>query len=106
MSARFNTKPLREVKKILGVRVTRNRKEKTLDLDQEQYVDGLLTKFGFPKATLKPVYVLINKDTDLSLSKPDDIRTDLTEYRERIGSIIYLIVYTRLDIAYALGRLS
>ena len=32
---RFNTKLLREVKKILGVRVTRNRKEKTLDLDYE-----------------------------------------------------------------------
>ena len=66
----------------------------------------MLIKFGFLKATLKPVYVIIDKDTNLSLSKLDDIRTDLTEYRERIGSIIYLIVYTRLDIAYALGRLS
>ena len=66
----------------------------------------MLTKFGFLKATSKPVYVLINKDTNLSLSKLDDIRTDPTEYRERIGSIMYLIVYTRPDIAYALGRLS
>ena len=65
----------------------------------------MLTKFGFPKATSKPVYVLINKDTDLSLSKLDDMRTDPTEYRERIGSIMYLIVYTRPDIAYTLGRL-
>ena len=66
----------------------------------------MLTKFGFPKATSKPVYILINKDTNLSLSKLDNIRKDLIEYRERIGSIIYLIVYTRLDIAYTLGRLS
>ena len=66
----------------------------------------MLTKFGFPKATSNPVYVPINKDADHSLSKLDDIRTDVTEYRERIGSIIYLIVYTRPDITYALGRLS
>ena len=51
----------------------------------------MLTKFGFLKATLKPVYVLINKDTNLSLSKLDDIRIDLTEYRERIGSITYIV---------------
>ena len=66
----------------------------------------MLTKLGFLKATSKPVYVPINKDADLSLSKLDDIRTNLTEYRERIGSIMYLIVYTRLDITYTLGRLS
>ena len=36
----------------------------------------------------------------------NDKRIDATWYRERIGSLMYAMVYTRPDIAFALGRLS
>ena len=46
LSKRFSAKNLGEINKILGARVTRNRKNRTLEIDQEQYLTSVLDKFG------------------------------------------------------------
>jgi hypothetical protein len=46
LSARFNANSLAEIEKILGTGVTRDRKDQTLYLDQEQYLRTVLNRFG------------------------------------------------------------
>ncbi|KAI0992435.1 hypothetical protein K3495_g15750 [Podosphaera aphanis] len=53
LSARFHAKNLGEIGKLLGVRITRDRKNKTIYLDQEQYLDKVLSQFGVSKAKHK-----------------------------------------------------
>jgi hypothetical protein len=106
LSERFTAKNLGEISKILGMRVTRDRQQRTLELDQEQYLDEVLTKFGFPTAQHKDVPIPISGYDNLRPATKDDKRVDPTWYREVVGSLMYAMVYTRPDIAFALGRLS
>jgi hypothetical protein len=43
---RFNSKDLGGVLKVLGIRITYNRKNKAIYLNQEQYLDLVLKRFG------------------------------------------------------------
>jgi hypothetical protein len=108
LDARFNAKELGEIQKILGVGVTRNRGMGTVELDQEQYLEKVLTKFGFPHAVHKAsnISTPIDGYNDLRPATQKDRRVDATWYREVIGSVMYAMIYTRPDIAFALGRLS
>ena len=77
LSARFNTKDLGDIRKILGVRITRNRKKGTVELDQEQYLEKVLNKFGFPNAVQSEL-TPIDGYYDLRPSTEGDRRVDTT----------------------------
>ncbi|KAI1004161.1 hypothetical protein K3495_g4052 [Podosphaera aphanis] len=106
LNARFNAKNLGELIKILGVSVTRDRAAKTIELDQEQYLDKVLTKFGFAVPAHWEISIPMDNYNDLRKANPKDKRVYATWYREVIGSLMCAMVYTRPDIAFALGRLS
>ncbi|KAI1003194.1 hypothetical protein K3495_g5013 [Podosphaera aphanis] len=106
MNRCFKTKNLGEMEMFLGMRITRNRKDRTLWLDQQQYLERILTKFGIPKARHRPASTPIEGYENLSPASDDELRIDPTEYSMIIGSLMFAMVYTRADIAFALGRLS
>lgn len=106
LSARFKTKNLREISKILGIRVIRDRKRRTLTLDQEEYLDAALTKFGITHAQYVSKKIPAADYHHLRPATGDDEMIDTTEYQQAIGSMIHPMVYTRPDIAFVLGRLS
>ncbi|KAI0995269.1 hypothetical protein K3495_g12913 [Podosphaera aphanis] len=106
LSSRFNTKNLGEIQKILGMRITRNRHESTIFIDQEHYLDKILRKFGFPKPTHKVQKIPIEGYDSLRPATEGDVRVDPSEYSMIVGSVMFAMVYTRPDIAFALGRLS
>src|SRR6266480_4769844 len=88
------------------MRITRDRKNRTLYLDQEKYLDKTLRKFGIGNARHVPISTPIDNYNDLRAATDDDTRIDPTEYAMIIGSLMFAMVYTRPDIAFALGRLS
>ena len=88
------------------MRVIRDRKARTLELDQEQYLQKVLHKFGFPKEKARPITTPIDSYTNLRPANSTDKRIDATWYREVVGSLMYAITHTHPDIAFALGRLS
>ncbi|KHJ30018.1 putative effector [Erysiphe necator] len=90
----------------LGIRITRNRKKKTLWLDQQQYLERTLEKFGIPNAKHRPVSIPLDGYDNLTPANNDEERIDPKEYSMIIGSLMFAMVYTRADIAFALGRLS
>jgi Reverse transcriptase (RNA-dependent DNA polymerase) len=76
LNARFDAKNLGEIKKILGIRVTRDRKARILELDQEQYLDKVLNKFKFKHAKEKEITTPIDRYNDIQPASKHDERID------------------------------
>jgi hypothetical protein len=109
LTSKWSMKDLGPLESILGIRVTRDRSARTLCLSQEKYVDNLLRKFKLEdlKASRTPL------DPGCVLSKSMCPRTEEEKrtaskqpYRELVGSLMYLMVCTRPDIAFAVCQLS
>lgn len=106
LSSRFNAKNLGEISKILGIRVIRDRANRSLTLDQEEYLEAMLTKFGISHAQHHAKKIPAADYSCLRPATEDDELIDVTEYQQAIGSLIHPMVYTRPDISFVLGRLS
>src|SRR5438045_3213600 len=106
LSGRFTAKDLGEIKQFLGMRITRDRKNRTLYLDQEQYLDKTLKKFGMGNAKHIPISTPIDSYNDLRAATDDDTRIEPTVYAMIIGSLMFAMVYTRPDTEFVLGILD
>lgn len=106
LSATFKIKDLGEISKILGMRVTRDRKNRKITLDQTSYLEGVLHELGMPVPPHKPLSLPINGYEALKPTLPDDERADIEEYQSIVGKLIFAMIYSRIDIAFALGKLS
>jgi hypothetical protein len=106
LSTRFNAKDLGGISKILGIRVTRNRKGRELFIDQEHYLRTVLDRFGFKEPPHKPRLIPLNGYDKIRPASEQDVRIDETEYQQSIGSVMYGMILTRPDIAFTMGRLS
>ena len=106
----FNITILGNASYFLSICVNRDRTANppTLTLDQETYVTTMLTKYRvnqnkeskYPVSTLGATYVERPED------EPAATRDDIRRYRSYIGSLMYLMLGTRPDIAYAVGRFA
>jgi len=97
---------LGNISKILDIRITRNYTSKTFELNQEQYINKFLTKFGFSNRIYKLISFSIDSYKDLCPDISTDNRIDAIWYREIIESVIYTMIYIRPDIVFAFERLS
>ena len=102
----FKVKDLGEVNRILGVRISRDRKVGTLRMDQTHYVKDVLRRYSMEEDTSRRTSSPIDSYEALRRGTLDDRRTDQKEYQQIIGSWMYLGILTRPDIIFALGRLS
>ncbi|KAI0991178.1 hypothetical protein K3495_g17009, partial [Podosphaera aphanis] len=89
LSSRFNTKDLGEISKILGIRVVRNRVNREITLDQEEYLEEALTRFGFTHAQKDNRKVPISDITQLRPTSDEDELIDVKEYQQIIGTLMY-----------------
>ena len=99
ISDRFEAKDLGELKSFLGVKISQRGGE--IWLGQPGYSKKLLEKFGMKDA--KPVSTPV--DTSIKLTK-DGIETDGVDhglYQSAVGSLLYLSLWTRPDITYAVS---
>ena len=106
LSSRFNAKDLGGISKILGIRVTRNRKTRELFIDQEHYLRTVLDRFRFKEPPHKTKWIPLNGYDKIRPVSEQDMAIDETEYQQAIGSVMYGMVLTRPDIAFTTGRLS
>ncbi|POM58513.1 LOW QUALITY PROTEIN: Integrase catalytic core protein [Phytophthora palmivora] len=106
LNKRFEMKDLEPIHFILGWEIKRDR---TIFINQHKYVDKVLSRFGMencngckvPSAVdLKPSKVMCpttNEEKELMSGKP---------YRAVIGSLMYLMLDTRPDLAYLVRECS
>ena len=101
LKSQFRIKDLGCVKRYLGMRVTIDKKCNTIKIDQQQYIEQLL--FKFKMFNCKPIDTPI--ECKLNLEKTEKCVTDIP-YQRLIGSLMYLAVMSRPDIAYSISYLS
>ncbi len=101
----FTMTDLGEMKKILGIQVIRDRKAGTLKIMQGAYIDKILARFNIIMAKANPVSTPLPKNIKL-----DDIQAQTEDlsmpYAKAIGSLMYVAIQTRPDIAFAVQHLS
>ena len=104
LSHRFEMKNMRTAKVILGIQIYRNRSTRRLFISQSEYTRNLLDSFGMinSKSVLTPMDLSYN---DTSIKEELEPAHDVP-YRQAIGSLMYLMITPRPDIAYAIGKLS
>jgi transposase InsO family protein len=100
----FDGRDLGPVTSFLGINITRDRANRSLSLDQTNYVKELLITYKMTGCKPKAVPM----DPGLRLSLKDDQPLSLTNcpYGSLVGSLMYLAVSTRPDIAYTVGALA
>lgn len=89
-----------EVSTFLGFQIERRNKEEIM-LYQEGYINKILNRFGMEEAKPADSPVMVKQETSESKSLDPEI-----PYREAVGSLMYAGVNTRIDISYAVGRVS
>ncbi|KAM1959838.1 hypothetical protein ACFX15_005064 [Malus domestica] len=110
MKNEFEMKDLGEAKKILGMEITRDREKGLVSLNQRQYLEKLIRKFGVHDST-KPVSTPLAphfKLSSLQCSKTDKEKLQMKNipYANLVGSLMYAMVCSRPDIAHAVGMVS
>jgi hypothetical protein len=101
---RFRIKQLQTATWMLGMRIVRDRKLRTITLSQELYVTKALEKFGLQECRVvsAPEAVGAATDTNAQLDTP----TNVQRYMEITGTLMYAAISTRPDIAHAVHYLA
>jgi hypothetical protein len=104
LAERFNIKKMDTATWMLGMRITRDRKARTIKLDQELYVTKALERFGLAecKVAASPEVPGAASDTTPGLDKP----ADKQRFMEITGTLMYAAISSRPDIAHAVHYLA
>ena len=109
MSEHFAMKDLGEAKQILRMRISMDREACTLKLSQEEYVKRVLSRFSMqdvkPMGSLLASHFKLLKEQYL-LTDEERKSMQRVPYALAIGSLMYDIVCTLLDITHAVGVVS
>ena len=102
-------KDLGPAQQILGMKIVRNRQNEKFWLSQEKYIEKVLDRFNMSNA--KEVGTPLAGHFKLSVSQCPTSEKDKEEmkkvpYASAVGSLMYAMVCTRLDIAHAVGVVS
>ena len=98
----FTVKDMGELHHFLGMRVKQG--SGYIWIGQDSYTKSILEKFNMAKC--RSTSTPMDPGAILEKAKPSDPRFDQSLYQAAIGSLLYLAIYTRPDIAYAVGKLA
>jgi hypothetical protein len=109
LSSEFEMKDLGTTKRILGMEIKRDRPNEKLYLSQRNFVEKVLNRFNMKDAK----FVSTHLATKFKLSKEfcpqnEKEKEDMSKvpYSSAVGSIMYLMVCTRRDIAHTISVVS
>ena len=109
LSEEFETKDLGTVKKILGMKIQRDRNADKLYFSQGRYLDKVLDLFnmGNYKAVFTPLAAHFRLSAEYCPQFEEDIeRMSNVPYSSVVGSLIFAMVCTRLDLSHAVSVVS
>lgn len=101
----FDVRDLGEAKWFLGMELIRDRNQGTLVITQRQMAKELVAKYGLSEAKTKSIPI----STSIKLTRGEEdeaLDTSEFKYSELVGSLLYLSVCTRPDIAQSVGALA
>ena len=100
----YNMKDLGETDVCLGIQIRRNRRNRTLTMDQHAYIDKVLKKFSMEN--LKAAFTPIDGYKYIKPALDDEPMVNQLEYQKAVGSLMYAMTATRPDLALAIGKFS
>jgi hypothetical protein len=107
LSKRFHMSDLGPCKYYLGMEVIRDRPNRTLKLSQQGYIEKVLREFGMWDCSQRNDTPI---DTHNKLRKADPefepTREEIRWYQKAVGSLMYAMLGTRPDIAFAVSAVS
>lgn len=109
LSKNFKMKYLGPASSILGIRIMRDNEKKTISIDQSQYIREVLERFNMKNcnAVISPLEpgIRISKEMCPTSEADKDLMKNVP-YRPAIGSLLFIAITTRPDIAFAVNLLS
>lgn len=104
------------MQRFLGINMyvirAKNGTTKSIEINQDDYIQSMIEEYNIEpnvrvKTPLPPGYYFdTSKEENKLLSSDHALKLAKTEYRKRIGSLLYVSVMTRLDITYAVNYLA
>ena len=109
LADKFKIKYLGEASYVLGIKILRDRKNKTLALSQANYIDKVLERFSTEnsKKGLLPTrhgISLCNEQCPKTLQEQEEMTK--YPYVSAVESLMYAMLCTRPDICYVVGIVS
>ena len=109
LSTLFSMKDMGEAQYILGLQVTRDRAKRTLSLSQSQYIGTVLQRFRMEDC--QPQWTPCVDGLDLRkpvspITADEQLEMSGVPYAAAVGAIMYAMLGTRPDIAYAVSVVS
>ena len=106
LTSTFDLRDLGEAAMFVGLEIQRDRTARTLTIRQSRMTSDLVARYGMEQAQPKAIPLAVG--TQLSKAGEDAVLLDRQQYgyAELVGSLLYLSVCTRPDIAQAVGALS
>ena len=106
LSSQFSMNDLGEASFILGMKIYRDRSKRLMGLSQSMYIDTVLKWFSMKNSkkgylSIASKVTLSKKDCATTSKKRE--RMSRVSYASTMGSIIYAMTCTRVDVAYSLG---
>jgi hypothetical protein len=106
LSSRYEMTDLGEIQSYLGMRISRDRSRKRLEIDQSGYIKDVLDRFGMADANPHPTPLPAGADAHLVKFSTQAASADIKHYQSLIGSLLYVQIGTRPDISFAVSRLA
>ena len=104
LAERFDIKDMGSLHYFLGMKVIQNDETNEVWIGHPAYTKNLLQKFGMESA--KPVKTPVDTSTKLVKATESEESIDQQLYQSAVGSLLYLSVGTRSDIAYAVSNVA
>lgn len=104
LSRKFDIKDMGKLHHFLGMTVVQDEAQGYVWIGQPAHTENLLKKFGMQDC--KPVGTPADISTKLVKATEQEKCIDQQLYQSAVGSLMYLSVSTRPDIAYAVGNLA
>jgi hypothetical protein len=104
IAKKWEIKDLGEVKKILGLEVTRDRQRKSIRIAQSGFMDELLVEYGLTDA--RPASTPSGSPESLEPVSAKDKLANVERYQRVVGQLLYLMRGSRPDICFTVTRLS
>ncbi|KAK3894704.1 hypothetical protein Pcinc_001550 [Petrolisthes cinctipes] len=104
LASQFKLKDLSELQYFLGVKVVQNTVKGQIWIGQPLYIENILKKFGMEDS--KPVETPVDPNQKVCKVTDECTIFDKEQYQSAVGSLLYLSVKTRPDIAYAVNSVT
>ena len=94
-----------EITQFLGLRILRDRKTRTISIDQQHYIEKIIERFDLENAHPKRTPMTLSMKLTASARTAAD-PTIQKQYQSMVGSLMYAMLGSRPDICFAVNKLA